>query len=57
MFCKEHDYKRNYLYTSQALETKLASCRNFVKDPPREKKSAGPNSNSPRFVINKRTVL
>ncbi|VDH97830.1 nuclear distribution protein nudE homolog 1-like isoform X2 [Mytilus galloprovincialis] len=30
-----------------ALETKLASCRNFVKDPPREKKSAGPNSNSP----------
>ncbi|XP_063445475.1 nuclear distribution protein nudE homolog 1-like isoform X3 [Mytilus trossulus] len=31
-----------------ALETKLASCRNFVKDPPREKKSAGPNSNSPR---------
>lgn len=30
-----------------ALESKLASCRNFVKDQPREKKPGGPNQNSP----------
>lgn len=30
-----------------ALELKLASCRNFVKDQPREKKPGGQNPNSP----------
>lgn len=35
----------------QALESKLASCRNFVKDQPREKKPGSQNPNSPRFVF------
>lgn len=44
----DYQYNLRYFHTIQALETKLASCRNFVKDQPREKKSGG--GNSPRLV-------
>lgn len=40
-----------------ALETKLASCRNFVKDQPREKKSGGGNSPSRAKRINRGASL